>query len=135
MANLWYPKFKEALLKKSINGDLTAADIRAVAVDLADYTYSSAHDFLDDIAAGARVAVSATLTGVTVTAGVLDLDDFAFTSVSGDEFEAVVFYVHDGGADSARRLILIIDTATGLALTPNGLDVNVTINASGLAAL
>lgn len=135
MANLIYPKFKEALLGGDLAVGLDAADIRALAVDAADYTYSAAHDFLDDIPGGAIVAVSAAIGGISITNGVFDLADFVFEDVTGDEFEYVIFYQHDGGADSARRLIALFDTATGLALTPNGLDVNVAINASGLFAL
>ena len=43
-----------------------------------------------------------------------------------------------GGADvaaSAQRLIAWVDTGTGLPVTPNGADVNVVFNASGLFTL
>ena len=54
MANALYPKYKEALLSASTNVSLVTGTVKAVLIDLADYTYSAAHDFLDDIPAAAR---------------------------------------------------------------------------------
>jgi hypothetical protein len=73
MANAIYPKFKEALLQGDIA--LDTANVKAVLVDLADYTYSAAHDFLDDVAAGGRVATSGNLASKTFTDGVFDSAD------------------------------------------------------------
>ena len=134
MANALYPPFKEALLNKEM--DLNTDDIRAVLVDLTDYTYSAAHDFLDDVPAGARVAVSVTLTTPTIALGVFDTDDFVFPGGAGDESEAIILYSHTGGADGARRLIAFYDTGiTGMPITPNGADINVTVHGSGWFAL
>ena len=134
MANVLYPAYKELLLGAGLN--LSTGDIRAVLVDLADYTYSAAHDFLDDVPAGARVAVTAALGSKTVAAGVFDAADLAFSAVTGDVSEAVILYCHDGGADGARRLIGYFDTGvTGLPVTPNGGDVNLAWNTSGIFAL
>lgn len=136
MANAIYPLFKQALLDLDANCDVDDGDVRAVLVDGADYTYSSAHDFLDDVAAGARVAVSSQLTNTTVAAGVFDSDNFTWSTVSGDVSEIIILYIHDGGADSARHLVAYYDTGiTGIPVTPNGGDINVTVNASGWFAL
>lgn len=43
MANAIYPLYKQALLDDDANIDLAASDVRAILVDLADYTYSAAH--------------------------------------------------------------------------------------------
>lgn len=135
MANAIYPAFKQACLD-GLSPGLDTADVRAILVDGADYTYSAAHDFLDDVAAGARVAVSATLTSPTIASGVFDTADFSWTAVSGDPSEIVILYIHDGGADNARRLIAYFDTGlTGIPITPNGADINFTVNASGWFAL
>lgn len=101
-------------------------DIRLVFVDAADYTLDiDVHDFLDDIAAGARVAVSAASLGnKTNTLGVMDADDHTINSVSGDQFEAIVFYKHTG-TDATSALIAYIDTYTGLPCTPNGGNITV----------
>ena len=137
MANTLRNAYKQALGAETHN--MTADSIRAVLIDLADYTFSSAHDFLDDIPGAARVAVSGGLTSPTFTNGVFDTADFSFTSVTGDQSEAIELYNHDGngaGADSARQLIIFYDTSmTGMPVTPNGGNINVTVNASGWFAL
>lgn len=138
MANVLYPAFKEALLI-SESHDLNADSIRAVLVDSADYTYSSAHDFFDDVGGSARVATSSGLGSPTGTGGTFDTADFSWTSVTGDQSEAIVLYNHDGngaGSDAARQLIAFYDTTiTGMPVTPNGGDINVTVNASGWFSL
>ncbi len=135
MANALYPKFKEALLKGDIAGGLDAVNIKAVLVDLADYTYSAAHDFLDDVAAGARVATSGNLANKTFVDGVFDSDNPAFTAATGDVSEAIILYV-DSGTAATSNLIAFYDTGvTGLPVTPNGGDITVTVNASGWLSL
>lgn len=119
---------------------MTVDSIRAILGDAADYTVNLAtHDFLDDVPSGARVAVSGGLGGATFTDGVFDTNDFSWTAVTGDQSEQVILYNHDGagaGADAARQLIEFLDTGiTGMPVTPNGGDINVTINASGWFAL
>lgn len=121
-----YPQYKEALLDALVNTDLIAGDIRVILVDLADYTYSAAHDFLDDVPAGARVSVTAAdMTSKTITDGVFDAADSVFASVTGDPSEAMIGYVHTG-VESTARLIWFDDDSTGFPITPNGEDINVT---------
>lgn len=129
MANGLYAYGRQETLKGNV--DWENDTIKAVAVDTATYSVNLASDdFLDDIPSGERVATSSALT-ITVSGGTVDCADFTFTSVSGDEFEAVVFY-KDTGSAATSPLLLYIDTATGLAFTPSGADIEVTINASGL---
>jgi tartrate dehydratase alpha subunit/fumarate hydratase class I-like protein len=129
MANGLYAKGREEILKGNI--DLENDTIKAVCVDTATYTVNlNTDEDLADIPSGERVATSSALT-VTVSGGTVDVADFTFSSVSGDEFEAVVFY-KDTGSAATSTLILYIDTATGLSFTPSGGDIDVTINASGL---
>ena len=133
MANALYPSFKQLLLGGDI--DLANDDIKVVLVDLADYTYSSAHDFLDDVAAGARVATSSNLASKTITSGTFDSGNPSFTSVTGDPSEALIVY-KDTGIASTSPLIAFYDTGvTGLPVTPNGGNIDVTVNASGWFAL
>lgn len=93
-------------------------------------------DFFDDTDAG-LIGTAYTLaakTVGTVGAGVFDNTTDpapAFTAVSGATVEALVFY-KDTGTPSTGNLICFFDTATGLPLTPNGGDVNVTFSASGI---
>lgn len=127
MARKLYPKFKELLLQGGIN--LAADTVKAVLVDLADYTYSDAHQFLSDIPSAAREETTAALTGKTVTAGVFDADDTVFTSASGDPSEAIVLY-KDTGSAATSPLIAFIDSGTGLPVTLNGGNVNVSWSSS-----
>lgn len=123
MASVVYPKAKEALESAAIN--LTSDDIRVVLVDTGAYTYSAAHDFLDDVPGGARIAVSGSLASKTVTDGVFDAADVTLTAVTGTSVEALVVYDHTGGSDAARRLLAYIDSGTGLPITPNGGDISI----------
>jgi hypothetical protein len=121
MANALYAKGRQGFLDGSIDWDTD--DIRLILIDAADYTVDLAtHDNLDDIPAGARVAVSGSLASKTVTDGVADAADVTLPSVSGDPSEALVLYKHTG-TESTSRLIAYIDTATGLPITPNSGDV------------
>jgi len=125
MANAIYGIGRKAFLDAGI--DLLVDDIRVVLVDLADYTVSiDVHDFLDDVPAGARVAVSGSLTSKDTTLGVFDAADITFSSVTGDQSEALIIYRHTG-TDATSELIAFIDTGvTGLPVTPNGGDITVT---------
>lgn len=121
MANGLYDKGRQKFLEGSIAW--LTDDIKAVLVDAADYAVDLANDeFLDDIPAGARVATSPNLTGKTSTAGVADADDATFSTVAGDESEALVLY-KDTGVEGTSPLIAYIDTATGLPITPSGGDI------------
>jgi hypothetical protein len=121
MANALYGKGREGCLDGSIDWDTD--DIRVILIDTGAYTVSiDVDDFLDDIAGGARIAVSGSLTSKTVTLGVADAADVTFSAVTGASVEAIVLYKHTG-SDATSRLIAYIDTATGLPVTPNGGDI------------
>lgn len=123
MASALYGFGRQGFLDGSIDWDTD--DIRAILIDVADYTVAiDTHDNLDDVAGAARVAVSSSLGSKTVTLGVADAADTVFTSVTGDPFEAIILYKHTG-VESTSRLIAYIDTATGLPTTPNGADITV----------
>lgn len=121
MANTIYTKAKQSLLQGLIAFD--ADNIKAVLVDSALYTPNVSTDqYLSDIPAGARIATSANLTAKTVTDGVFDSGDVTFTAVTGDESEFVVLY-KDTGVEATSDLLVLVDTATGLPVTPNGTDI------------
>ena len=124
MANVLFDSGRQGFLEGSADWDTN--EIRDVLVDHGmDTPLPTSDDFLDDIMAGARVAVSAAgLTTKTVTDGVADADDDVMTTVSGATVESIVIYEHTG-TDSTSSLLVFIDTATGLVLTPNGGDVTI----------
>ena len=124
MASALFAKAKKAFLDGEI--DLLDNNIKCVLVDSADYTLDLAnHDFLDDIAVGARVATSGNLASKSTTGGVFDAADVTITTVSGDQFEYIIIY-KDTGTASTSNLIACIDTATGLPCTPNCGDITIT---------
>jgi hypothetical protein len=128
MASAWYPKGLEGLLKGEIDVDVDT--FRVYLIDTADYTYSSAHDFLDDVAAGAKVA-NATLASVTGTNGAFDSADPTLSSVTGDQSEALIIAKWTG-AEATSRLLLYIDSFTsGMPVTPNGGNIVITVPGSG----
>lgn len=124
MANAMYDLGREGFLGGDIDWD--ANTIKVTLVDAADYTKDLAnHDFYNDVTAGGRVATSGALASKTKTAGVADAADVTFSAVSGDVSEQLIIWA-DSGVESSSRLILNIDTATGLPVTPNGGDITVT---------
>lgn len=124
MANALFDRARKRFLEGQFNW-LTDT-IKAVLVDTGTYTVNlSAHEFLSDIGTGARVATSPAFTGKSTAGGAADANDVTFTSVSGPSVEAIVLYA-DTGVDATSPLIAWIDTATGLAITPNGGDIIVT---------
>lgn len=134
MANALYPKWKEAIQQATANSSL-AGNVKALLVDLADYTYSASHEFLSDVAIAGRVASSGNLASKTFTNGLFDAADATFTAVTGDVSEALIIYV-DTGVVGTSRLVAYFDTGvTGLPITPNGRDINIQWNASGIFQL
>jgi len=121
MANALYDTARESFLNGEI--DWTSDNIKVVLVDTNDYTVDINSDqYLSDIPSGARVATSSNLGSKTTTAGVADAADVTFTTVTGDQSEALVIY-QDSGNAATSRLIAYIDTSTGLPITPNGADI------------
>lgn len=122
MASVVYSKAKESFLSGAIN--LTSDTIKAMLVDNADYTFSSAHQFLSDVPILGREEISAAMTSKTVTNGVFDAADVTFTAAAGDPCESIIVF-KDTGVVGTSPLIAYIDTATGLPVTLNGGDVTV----------
>ena len=133
MANVVYPKYKEAILSSAANSSLLAGNIKVALIDTDTYTYGAAHQFYSDLSG--VIANSANLAGVTVTDGLLDADDAVIGSVSGVESEAIVLWI-DTGTPATSRLVAFLDSGvTGLPVTPNGGNINIGWNAAGIVQL
>lgn len=133
MANVIYPRFKQALLSPGVN--LATATVSAILVDTATYTYGPAHEFLSSIPAGARAGTPQALGSKTVTNGVFDAAAIQFPTVPlGSALEAVAVYVNTGN-DATSRLVAFIDTAEGLPVTPNGGNIDVDWDEDGVFEL
>ena len=117
-----YTKAKQAFIGGEI--DLLNDVIKVILVDTADYSINLAtHEFLSDVPAGARVAVSPALSGKTITNGIFDAADTTFSLVAGDPCEAVIIF-QDTGDEATSRLIDYQSSALGLPITPNGADID-----------
>src|SRR5262245_16104482 len=124
MANALYARGKEALLAGDFDWD--AATVKLVLADSADYTPNLATDTgLTNVSVAGRVATSGTFTGRTPTGGVADAAAVTLTAVTGDPSELIIIY-KDSGTETTSYLLVKIDVATGLPVTPNG--GNITVN-------
>ena len=137
MANALYPLWKQQLIQAGANSALTGT-IKVVLVDTATYTYSAAHQFYSSVT-GVPTSVAAappTLGSKTFANGVFDAADITFSGVTlGANCEALIIY-SDTGTPSTSPLIAYLDSGiTGMPVTPNGGDINVVWNASGIFAL
>lgn len=138
MANAIYPLYKQSLLAGDANADLdnnTSTDgVYAALVDTGTYTYSSAHQFYSSLSG--VVGTDQRITTPTVVNGLFDGDNVTYSAVSGNSVEAIVLYRKNSGANTTWRLVAYIDTGvTGLPVTPNGGDITITWNASGIVQL
>lgn len=132
MANQWYPKGKEAVMKKTIdfvNDAMTLYLLRTSAGPNAGgnpvYTYSAAHTTLAASIPN-NVYCRASSIAVAVAARVVSNGDFDFTDpqfpvvAAGDAVQAVIL-VHD----ATGQLLAYGDSASGtLPLTPDGRAIN-----------
>jgi activator of HSP90 ATPase len=135
MANAVYPLFKGFLLTAAASVSLNVNDATdgpfVALVDTGTYTYSAAHDFFNDLSG--IVGTDQRIANPTTASGLFDGDNLTYTAVSGATVEALVIYRHNSGANTTWKLVAYIDTSvTGLPVTPNGGDITVTWNASGI---
>jgi hypothetical protein len=138
MANAIYDLWKQELMKGTSNNLLNSAEgatgVYAALVDTGTYTFSQAHQFYSSLSG--VVGTDQEITSKTQTAGVFDGADVTFSSVTGNSAEAIVLYRKNAGANTTWPLIAYIDTGvTGLPVTPNGNNIVITWNASGIFKL
>lgn len=138
MANAIYPLFKQEILKGTSNNLLNSTEgatgVYVALIDTGTYTYSAAHQFYSSLS-GVVGTDQEILTKTQVT-GIFDGTDVTFTAVTGASVEALVLYRKNAGANTTWPLIAYIDTSvTGLPVTPNGGNITITWNASGIFAL
>ena len=165
MANAIYPLFKQDLLLAGSGVNLSSATIKAALISTVSgtnvtspYAYNAADEFWSSVAAslpadGGQVladgviAVKTLTTTAVSTTAVFSADDVVFSSVPafdaagvGDgECQAVIIYHDDASAASTSRLIAYLDDTngviTGLPVRPNGTNINLNWNVSGIFQL
>ena len=126
--NKVYDKARNKFLRGEISWKSGGDTFRAYLVDLqggAGYTPDFAADeFLSAIPSAALLSYIA-LAPADPAAGIADAPDVTFLAVSGAQSEAVVIVKWvTTAADSP--LVAYIDTATGLPVTPNGGNIQIT---------
>jgi hypothetical protein len=124
----------EADANKSLDQTGSNAPYAALITTSSGYTYSAAHQFYSSLSN--IVGTPQPITTPTKVNGTFDGDDVTFTAVSGTVVGAIVIYRQNAGANTTWRLVLFEDTSvTGLPVTPNGGNIVVTWNASGIFTL
>lgn len=120
--------------------DFEADTIHAALIDTGtdDPNLSTDADWADITAAqvGSDTALSSKTFNISSNVGTFDAADVTFSSVSGSTAEELVLFKWSG-SDATSLLIMQWDEGdvTGLAVTPNGGDITVTWNASGIFAV
>lgn len=136
MANGLYDYGRNEFTKGNISWKAAGGStIKTFLIDSATYTPDlAAHQFLSSVPAGARKgntggntrADAPALTLADPVAGVCDASDIVFTAIpAGAALEYILLFRDDGVADASSPLIALIDTATGLPITPNGADITI----------
>lgn len=125
MANALYDLARSSFLDADI--DWTVDTIKLALVRSSTYTPNAATDqFLSTVTAGgAVVATSAAFGSKTTTAGVADAADVTLSTVAAGAAAQYLVIYQDTGSGATSRLIALIDTATGLPVTPNGGDITI----------
>lgn len=135
MASFLYAVAEKGFLDADI--DILTDTIKVRAVSDSDYTASEAHTAMTSVTAYSGTTDPTISSGKTTTAGVFDADNIAaaWSSVSQDAsklINALVVYkfVTD---DAGSTPIAYIDLST--SFTPNGGDINLNFNASGIFSI
>lgn len=107
---------------------IPAGTVKALLVD-DGYTYSAAHDFLDDVVAGVRVGTAQTVTTSVTLEALSATSSPTFTTVTNPSDVAGVWLYLDAGSDATRRLLAFYDRradTTAVTFTPDGGNLTLT---------
>lgn len=131
----WYDKTKTTIGKGNLDLN-TLSNPKMIALK-SGYVFSQAHDFLDDIDSGDRLA-TVDLTSVTFGVSLesyLDAANPTYLTPSVGTVVAFAIY-NDSGVESTSPLILFINSGVTLPITTeSGRDLEITFNSNGIAKL
>jgi hypothetical protein len=138
MTQAIYPLWKQEIMKGTSNNLLNSSEgttgVYCALVDTGTYTYSASHQFYSSLSG--VVGTDQEILTKTQTTGTFDGTDLTFTAVTGNSVEALVLYRKNSGANTTWPLIMYKDeSVTGLPVTPNGGNITITWNASGIFTL
>jgi hypothetical protein len=127
VSNTVYKQAAQGIISGGIDLDTDVIKIALVNT----YTPNiNTHRMLSDLttSGGVIAATSPALTSVTAVDGVFGAANPTFTSVSAGTACGYLVFYKDTGTPSTSQLILYIDTATGLPVTPNGGNIALTFD-------
>lgn len=125
MTNALYGLGRQSFLSQSPALDWDTDTIKHDLVT-SGYTPSiDSHQYRVSNGSGNRVATSDAYGSKTVALGVADAANVTHSAVSGSQVTQITIF-KDTGNENTDPLIALIDTATGLPVTPNGGDITVT---------
>ncbi len=124
MANALYDLARQSFLSASPSIDWDTDNIKCSLVRSSAYTPNLATDqFLSSVPT--RVADSVNLSGKSATNGVANASNVTFSVVAAGAAIQYILIWKDTGTPSTSPLIALLDTATGIPVTPNGGDIAV----------
>ena len=142
MADAFYDNFRNIMVSCGNDGVHGAIDlgsggnaIKIILYDEGTDALNLADQDLADITSGARVATSAAVGSQTVgtaATGAFDHADVTFSSVTGASVESLTYFNDTPATEATKPLIVNIDSATGLPVTPNGGNITWTVAAGGV---
>lgn len=145
MATVVHNNFRNAQLGVPANSTTTVDfDADDIDVSLLDATDSGAIDATTEnygqVDTATVVADRADSTDVPLTTktigsvatGVFDADNVTYASITGDAADYLTLFKYDATPANATLIVTWDSATTGLPVTPNGGDIIVTWNASGI---
>ena len=133
MANALYDKGRNKFARGDIKWLASGGDSIRMCLLKAAYTPGlTTHEFFTDLGAnvignsgsGTRANCPALTLIDPDGTGVVDASDVTMTAVTGTACNYIAIF-KDSGVDGTSPLIALLDTATGLPITPNGGNINV----------
>ena len=138
MANALFDIYKEALLGGGNLGgtliDLTSDTIKVSMIDTSVWVTPDPATDEDWADASGEIGTGQVLGTITVVNGTFDAADATFTAVVGNSVEELVIW-KDTTTPATSPLLVSFDAATGLPVTPNGGDIVIQWNGSGIFSL
>ena len=145
MATVVHTNFRDAQMglpaSPTLVVDFDTNDIRCSLIDQTDITITAATIDYGQIDA-TPVAEGTAMTSKTVGsvsgvgAGVFDSGvDYTFGSVTGDDADYLVLYQYNATPANATLCVTWDSATTGLPVSPNGGDITVPWNASGIVQI
>jgi hypothetical protein len=134
MANLIYPKYKEAMLKSLGDTSLEYNDVRVAFIDVTEYTYDPSHEFFSDLTGVLDISVNS-IQNKTFVGGLFDGDGVGFPLSDLDALiTGLVIYI-DTGFLTTSRLVLYADDLSDFPLSSSGNNIAIDWNPAGIFQL